>query len=133
MEHITNLHWPAVALATVASFILGNVWFHPRVFGMTWANAAGVELVPTVSALVGTFLVTVLASIGIAFFMRAVTIVGVGPGFLVGVALTLVFVLPAIIGQWLFMGKPQLFAVNFGFNLVSLGVSGAIIGILQQS
>lgn len=41
MDHI---NWLAVFLATLSSFVLGFVWYHPKLFGTAWAKAAGVDM-----------------------------------------------------------------------------------------
>ncbi len=34
----------AVIVATVLSFVLGGVWYSPRVFGTRWAEGVGIDL-----------------------------------------------------------------------------------------
>ena len=41
---MTEVSWLAVAVATVLSFMLGGIWYNPRVFGARWAEGAGVDL-----------------------------------------------------------------------------------------
>jgi hypothetical protein len=38
MSALTELNWTAIGAAAVAAFILGIVWFAPRVFGNYWAG-----------------------------------------------------------------------------------------------
>ncbi len=132
MEYLSSLNWTAVAAASLASFVFGNVWFHPGVFGLTWAQAAGVELRMTALAFVGTLAATILGCVGLAWIMRWLGVSGLSAGVGVGLLMLAVFVLPAILGQWLFMDRIRLFAVNAGFNLVNLMLTGAIIGLLQK-
>ena len=42
--NMTEVSWLAVIVATVLSFMLGGVWYNPRVFGARWAAGVGVDL-----------------------------------------------------------------------------------------
>lgn len=39
-----SINWIAVFVATLSSFALGFIWYHPKVFGTAWAKAAGVKM-----------------------------------------------------------------------------------------
>ena len=41
---MTEVSWLAVIVATVLSFLLGGLWYSPRVFGARWAEGCGVDL-----------------------------------------------------------------------------------------
>ncbi|MXZ31988.1 MAG: DUF1761 domain-containing protein [Gammaproteobacteria bacterium] len=41
---MTEVSWLAVIVATVLSFMLGGLWYSPRVFGARWAEGCGVDL-----------------------------------------------------------------------------------------
>lgn len=131
MEHFNNLNWLAVGAATVVSFVFGSVWYHPKVFGTIWADSAGVELKVGPGGLIATFLATLALAAGTAFLLRATGLAGAGAGLLLGGLATIAFVLPAILGQWVFMNRLPLFAVNIGFNLLNLMLVGGIVGWLQ--
>ncbi|MBL4646472.1 MAG: twitching motility protein PilT [Hyphomicrobiales bacterium] len=72
MEELTlNVNWIAVIAGTVAGFLLGWLWYSPKLFGVKWAQGSGVELsdgssmpVPAmVTQLVATFLLSWLVGI----------------------------------------------------------------------
>ncbi len=45
MEEITaNVNWIAVIAGFVLSFLLGWLWYSPKLFGTKWAEGVGVEL-----------------------------------------------------------------------------------------
>ena len=136
MEFLLSIKWSAVAIATFVSFVFGFVYYHPAVLGQAWANGAGVELgQPSTAAIVGTFLGNLAAALGIVFVLQIMGEPGQGllSGLYVGALLAILVITPAIIGQWLFMGKPQLFAVNFGYNLSSMALTGAILGAMSPA
>jgi Protein of unknown function (DUF1761) len=44
MTEITaNVNWIAVAVGTIASFLLGWLWYSPKLFGAKWAEGVGVK------------------------------------------------------------------------------------------
>ena len=44
MELTTGVSWMGVIVGAVASFLLGWVWYMPKVFGTKWAEGHGVEM-----------------------------------------------------------------------------------------
>lgn len=40
---LTDISWVAVAVATVAYFLLGGLWFSPFIFGQHYDNAIGFD------------------------------------------------------------------------------------------
>ncbi|MCP4328387.1 MAG: DUF1761 domain-containing protein [Alphaproteobacteria bacterium] len=43
-ELITGVSWLGVVAGAVASFLLGWLWFSPKLFGPKWADGVGVEM-----------------------------------------------------------------------------------------
>ncbi len=39
-----NVNWLAVIAGTVASFLVGWLWYSPKLFGIKWAEGVGVKL-----------------------------------------------------------------------------------------
>ena len=66
MEEITAVNWLAVIVGFVVSFMLGWLWYSPKMFGVKWAAAIGVDLgtaseMPVgamVTQAIGTFLLS---------------------------------------------------------------------------
>lgn len=45
MEELTHgVSWIAVVVSFVASFLIGWLWYSPKLFGKQWAEGVGVEL-----------------------------------------------------------------------------------------
>ncbi|NVK05752.1 MAG: DUF1761 domain-containing protein [Flavobacteriia bacterium] len=38
-----EIDWLAVVLGTVSTFVLGFIWYNPKVFGKAWQKAAGIS------------------------------------------------------------------------------------------
>ena len=43
-SEFANVNWIAVILGTVAAFLVGWLWYSPKLFGRGWAAGSGVEL-----------------------------------------------------------------------------------------
>jgi len=62
-ELTTGMNWLAVITGTVVSFLLGWLWYSPKLFGTKWAQGSGVSMdgsefpkAAMVTQLVATFL-----------------------------------------------------------------------------
>ncbi len=44
MENFSNVNWLAVSVGTVLSFLVGWLWYSPKLFGRKWAEGSGVAL-----------------------------------------------------------------------------------------
>lgn len=63
-ELISGLDWWAILIGTALAFLLGWLWYSPKMFGAKWAEGVGVSLadggempvLAMISQLVGTFL-----------------------------------------------------------------------------
>jgi Protein of unknown function (DUF1761) len=70
-ELTANVNWLGVIVGTVASFLLGWLWYSPKLFGVKWAEGIGVELgaaasmpaAAMVTQLIATFLLAWLVGI----------------------------------------------------------------------
>lgn len=43
-ELTTNVSWLAVIIGAVAAFLVGWLWYSPKLFGPKWAEGVGVEM-----------------------------------------------------------------------------------------
>jgi hypothetical protein len=44
MENFTSVNWLAVVVGAILSFLLGWLWYSPKLFGTKWAVGSGVSL-----------------------------------------------------------------------------------------
>ena len=72
MEELTaNVNWLAVVVGFVVSFVLGWLWYSPKLFGEKWAAGVGVDLgsassmpvAAMVTQALGTFLLAWLVGV----------------------------------------------------------------------
>lgn len=127
----SDIHWPAVVVAAVATFLVGGVWYSPVLFGKAWQRLAGLtdaDLQAGNARVFGVSLVLGLVqSTNLAFFigkdgtlefaMFAAAATGLG------------FVGPALVVTGLFeRRRAALLAMDAGYHVVSLLLMGAILG-----
>ena len=70
-ELTTNVNWIATIIGAVLAFLLGWLWYSPRMFGTKWAQGAGVKIgdgaampaAPLVVQAIGTLLLSWVVSI----------------------------------------------------------------------
>ena len=43
-EIVLNVNWVAVIVGAIVSFLLGWLWYSPKLFGVKWAEGVGVSL-----------------------------------------------------------------------------------------
>ena len=81
-ELTVNVNWLAVGIGTVLSFVLGWLWYSPKLFGKKWADGSGIELAdssampvaPLIFQLLATFLLAWLIAIAAAHDARLTAI-----------------------------------------------------------
>lgn len=68
MAEITaNVNWLAVGIGAVLSYLLGWLWYSPKLFGTKWAAGVGVSLVDSSEMPVPAMVVQALATFCLAW------------------------------------------------------------------
>ncbi|MCB9398033.1 MAG: DUF1761 domain-containing protein [Acidobacteria bacterium] len=127
-----NINIWAVLTATVASFVLGGMWFSPILFAKPWMQVTGLseeELAKGNMAKIfgGSFFLTLIMAFNLAAFLGKESdwAWGLTAGLLAGVG----WVGTALGVIYLFERRPlKHFLINAGFQAVSFGVMGLILG-----
>jgi len=136
IEELQNLNYIAVAIATIASYVLGFVWYHWAVFGEAWANALGLtkEEADKTEGLGGAFAISLVSgltkTIFIALLMSATNISGVISGVFFGAVLATVFTVTSLGYYNGFARTPsKLTLINSAHSVIELALISVIIGI----
>ena len=66
IEITTNIDWLAVIVGAVVAYLVGWIWYSPKVFGAKWMEGVGVScegetkppLAPMITQLIATFLLS---------------------------------------------------------------------------
>ena len=129
-----EVSWLGVVAATIASFMVGGLWYSPLLFAKAWQRETGISDEEAKGAnmplIFGTtFVLQFLAALVFAMFLgpRPGLAFGVGAGFAAG----LFWVAGAFGVNYLFEQRSlKLWLINGGYNVVTFTVFGAILGVL---
>lgn len=118
--------------AAAAGFVLGGLWFSPKLFGGAWARSIGKrqEDLGNPALAFATMAVAILVSTtalalgfqaaGIETFVR-----GAGAGLLVGIG----FIFPILLSDAVFPGHVRTWWwINVGYRIACLSLIGGILG-----
>lgn len=129
-ELIFNIHWLPVIVLSVLSFVIGFAWHQPFLFGKTWKNENHYHETVKINAPLifgGTALMHFIAIAGLS---AVVSGKGASEGFLIGLIISLVWILPAMAGTYLFANRSlKLLSIDAGMYVVLFAFSGLILGI----
>jgi hypothetical protein len=128
---ISDINWLAVMVLTIFSFVIGTLWHQPFLFGKTWKqenypNSTPIKVnAPLVFG--GTALMHFLA---ISALSAVTSGLGGTNGLITGFLISLVWILPAMSGTYLFASRSlKLLAIDAGMYIVLFSLSGFILGI----
>jgi hypothetical protein len=126
------INWLALLVAIVVKVILGALWYSPIAFAGPWSRLAGITQEQMKTAMPKALTVDIVAAFLMAFVLvhaiRYAGAHGVGQGAAVGFFNWLGFVAATHISGVFWERRPfGLFAINSGYQLVSLLIMGAIL------
>lgn len=131
-ENIT-IHFFAVLVATVSTFLLGGIWYAPAVFGRAWMRECGFteETLKQKGGMgrifAGSFVLQLVIALNLAAFIGDKATVGFG--VFAGAAAGIGWVAAAYGVTCLFERRSlQLFLINAGYHAVAFTMMGAILG-----
>ncbi len=129
----SNIHWLAVAIAAVAAFLLGFVWYLPAVFGKAWMKANNLTEEQLKNGNMGkvfgwAFALTLVTAVFLCALMHSTT-VGWVDGAKMGALIGFGFAATSVgVGQ-AFERKPMyLWLIDGGYFVVNFAIMGAVIG-----
>jgi len=129
-----EVNWLAIAVAAVASFLLGGLWYSPAMFGKVWQREAGLTEEQlkqgNMLKIFGLSLVlALLAAWNFANFLgpRPSLAFGAGVGFSAG----LLWVTSSFGMNYLFERKSfKIFAINGGYHTLQFTIIGLLLALL---
>jgi len=125
------IHWIPVVLLTLFSFFLGAAWHSSFLFGMVWKRENKYDPVPKKISYPLIFGGTaVFHFLAIAALSAAVSGMGLLTGFINGILIAVIWIVPAMGGTYLFANRSiKLLAIDAGMYVLLYTVSGGILGI----
>jgi hypothetical protein len=125
--------WWQIALAVLAYFAIGALWYSPALFGRQWARELGKkmgEMGDPRNAMIVTFLAMVLLILIEACFVSATATDTPLRGAFLGAKLWLGFVATtALINNVFQNGSRRLYLIDQGYHLVGLVLAGALLAL----
>jgi hypothetical protein len=131
-QAVFHIHWLAVAVAAIAGFPIGALWYG-ALFGKAWMAETGITQERAkqgnMAKIYGTtLLLNLVISTSLAMFIGAASTLqdGLFAGFMAG----LTFVAAAFGITYLFEFRSlKLWAINAGYQVVVFSVMGMILGV----
>ena len=138
IEQLQNLNYIAITIATIASYVLGFVWYHWAVFGEAWADALSLskEDADNTEGLGGAFVISLVSGLSKTLFMALLMsltgISGFLNGLCLGAVVSTVFTCTSIGYYNGFARTPsKLTFINSAHSVVELCLIGAIVGLFS--
>jgi hypothetical protein len=133
---LSNINFLALAVAAIISFAIGSVWYSPVLFGKMWQRELGFTeeyLSKGNMALIfgSSFVLIFLMNAGLAVILQghASRDITAMTGLLYGLLIGLFFIATSIGINMLYQRKSfTLWAIDAGYQVFYLAVSGAILG-----
>jgi hypothetical protein len=135
-DAFSDVNYLAVAVAAIAYFVLGAIWYVPPVMGRTWQKAGGIEMPedgggPNPVLFVGTYIAYAAAGLATALLAVATQTDSAAEGVVLGLVVGVGYAFTAAAVTALYDRKPQPMAwwlINGIFNVIGLVAVGVIIG-----
>lgn len=130
-------HFPIVTtvLSAIVAFILGLLWFHPKVMGEKWAEAVGQdpnELRVGFTAYIVALVLWFFASAVYTFLTTFLTPPTIGALLGLSTFLWVGFILPAVMIGGMFMGKKlMVMAIDSSYFLAGFYLFAVIHDVLR--
>jgi Protein of unknown function (DUF1761) len=127
---IPNIQWIPVIVLTIVSFLIGFAWHQPFLFGKTWKLENFQNNMPKINAPLifgGTAIMHFLAILSLSAVLSGHGgINGLTTGFLISI----VWILPAMSGTYLFANRSiKLLVIDSGLYIILFSLFGFILGI----
>ena len=131
MHHLHFNHW-AVIVAALFQWFLGAAWYSPPLFAKPWMAIVGRQKGDNKSGLASGMIASIICDLILSFVLAHLVLWSgaetFGMGALVGFIAWAGFIAGPNIPQGIYEARPfKLFAINGGYWLVGLVLSGGLI------
>jgi len=127
---ISNIHWLPVIVLTIVSFMIGFAWHQSFLFGKTWKQENFPNGMPKFNAPLLFGVTAIMHFIAIAGLSAVISGAGTVNGFLSGLLISIIWILPAMSGTYLFANRSiKLLVIDAGMYIVMFSIFGLILGI----
>jgi Protein of unknown function (DUF1761) len=127
-ELTTGVSWLAIIAGAIVSFLLGWLWYSPKLFGVKWAQGVGVEMGSASSMPVGAM---VSQAIGLFLMSWFVGVTAVSSALYTVILATLAFTALAYSGGMFNKKSDYVRNVDAGYWIASLVVMIILEGLIR--
>jgi len=134
MHHLHNFNFWAILVAALFQWFLGALWYSPPLFAKPWMAIVGRQKGDDKSGMATGMISSFICDVILSFVLAHVVIwsgsSSFGHGALAGFIMWAGFIACPSLPQGIYEGRPfKLFAINGGYWLVALLVSGGILAV----
>jgi hypothetical protein len=134
MHHLHFNHWAIFASALIQWF-LGAIWYSPALFAKPWMAMVGLRPGATkkssmIVGMIASFIGSLVLSFVLAHFVLWAGATTLAWGVLIGFITWTGFIAAPLSASYIYESRPfMLFAINTGYWLVALLVSGGLLAV----
>jgi len=135
---ISHLNWLHIAVAAIAYFMLGALWYSKILFANTWIKSTGVDMSnPDAKKGVGgvmafTFILEFIITIGIAILVYKLNLSVLMSGVKLGLFTGVIFSGIGISISYLYQMKPKVLSIiDGGYHMVGQIIAAVILCMWQ--
>jgi hypothetical protein len=135
MHHLHFNHW-AVIVAALFQWFLGALWYSPPLFAKPWAAILGIKMDGPKKGLAAGMIASIVCDVILSFVLAHLVLWSGASTFVMGALVGFIawagFIMGPNLPQGIYEGRPfKLFAINGGYWLVGLVLSGGLIAAWQ--
>jgi hypothetical protein len=134
-HHLQHMnHW-AILVSALIQWFLGAAWYSPALFAKPWMKLLGITPDPSkrksmVFGMVSSLIASLILSFVLLHFILWSNASTWATGAFVGLISWLGFIAAPSFAQGIYEGRPfKLFAINTGYWLVGLLITGALLAV----
>ena len=134
MHHLHFNHW-AILVSALIQWFLGAAWYSPALFAKPWRSMVFVRPDSTknnrmIVGMIASFIGSLVTSLMLAHVVTWSGAATIGFGALIGFIVWLGFIAAPLCASYIYEGRPfKLFAINTGYWLVGLLISGGLLAV----
>ncbi|MDQ3158614.1 MAG: DUF1761 domain-containing protein [bacterium] len=137
LDYLQDLNWVTVAVAALAAYVVGSVWYSKPLFGMVWMKGAGLKEKDTkkkdmmMKAMVAGAISVGITATAFGIVFNAFALDGVVDGALLGILISIGFLGANKLMSNAFEQKDMMYSgvVILG-DMASLVAIGVVFGLL---
>ncbi len=135
-HYFSNAPWLQIAVAGIAYFVLGAIWYMPALFGKYWAEKHGIQMneeskkrMPMI--MIMTFLFNIAMAVGMGLVLHISQSPGTCmSGIKAGLLVSAVFTAAPIGINYLYTAKPlKLWIIDAGYHVGGITLMAIILSV----